>query len=87
MGKVESDKKPRGKELWFKAKHYGYGWCPSTWQGWIILLSWAILFSIILVSFNEENFVCSFLSLGLITAILYFICYKKGEKARWRWGK
>jgi hypothetical protein len=23
-------------KLWFKAKNYGWGWYPITWQGWLI---------------------------------------------------
>jgi len=75
------------KKIWFRAKRYGYGWCPSTWQGWSVLLVWAILFTIVLVSFNEKNWVYSTALIVLITLILYFVCYKTGEKARWRWGK
>ena len=31
------------KKVWFKAKEYGWGWYPSSWQGWIILLIYLLL--------------------------------------------
>lgn len=80
-------------KFWFKAKRYGYGWYPSSWEGWLVLL--------LHISFNVWNFlrldiksnsasdtlrpfiIGAFLS----TALLIFICYKKGEKAYWRWGE
>jgi hypothetical protein len=30
--------KKRVQPIWFKAKHYGWGWYPVTWQGWGITL-------------------------------------------------
>ena len=25
------------KKYWFKAKQYGWGWSPSSWQGWAVI--------------------------------------------------
>lgn len=33
--------KKRSRPLWFKAKRYGWGWYPVTWQGWGITLLFA----------------------------------------------
>jgi len=30
--------KKRIQPVWFRAKRYGWGWYPSTWQGWGITL-------------------------------------------------
>ena len=30
------------KQLWFKAKTYGYGWYPVTWQGWLVILIYVL---------------------------------------------
>ena len=73
-------------KLWFKAKEYGWGWYPSTWQGWIVILIWVLIFAIILVNINESNPVFNFLLIAISVIILIYICYKKGEKPSWRWG-
>lgn len=25
-------------KLWFKAKNYGWGWYPVTWEGWTVTI-------------------------------------------------
>lgn len=82
-----------GKKLWFKAKRYGYGWTPATWQGWLVLIVyilvvienfWRIDSRSHSVSDTLINFVPPTL---LFTMLLIFICYWRGEQPRWRWGK
>lgn len=84
---------PQG--YWFKAKLYGWGWVPVKLQGWLVVLVYVVLISTI-VSMREEyvhgnpdsgsNFLTSALPIIVLTAILIFICYKKGEKPHWQWG-
>jgi hypothetical protein len=83
----------KAQGLWFVSKRYGYGWTPFTWQGWIVTLLF-VLFVTGLGFFTlnnsnptlEESFI--FLAATLVAVIiLFFICYKKGEKPYWRWGK
>ncbi|MDB5264536.1 MAG: hypothetical protein JWN64_107 [Parcubacteria group bacterium] len=33
------------KRLWFRAKDYGWGWVPVTWQGWLITLIFGFLYA------------------------------------------
>ncbi len=72
-------------KLWFRAKHYGYGWYPSTWQGWMVILIWAIFFTLSVIKMNDQEWLKNLLFIFLMTAILIWICYKKGEKPGWRW--
>lgn len=79
------------KHLWFKAKNYGWGWYPSSWQGWIILL--AYIGYIIYLSktaqtiFNSSSFAFPYsLETLLATILLIIICFLTGEKPEWRWG-
>lgn len=75
----------RDNELWFKAKRYGWGWYPCSWQGWLVLLIWTVLFVFSMITFDHEwlkNLVVIF----ILTGILIYVCYQKGEKPRWRWG-
>jgi len=77
------------KTLWFKAKKYGFGWYPATWQGWLVLLLYtAILVSLIYIfeSDIEKYLVIYILSVFVLSGLLIYICYKTGEKPGWRWG-
>jgi len=76
--------KERSK-LWFKAKNYGWGWYPCSWEGWLVILVWVVLFTMTVTKMHYEwlkNLIVTF----LLIAILIWICYKKGEKPGWRWG-
>lgn len=80
------------KNLWFKAKNYGWGWYPSSWQGWVTLLSY---FAFLLYRGKETShmfdtaqsfaFRYSFETV-FATILLIAICFLKGEKPEWRWG-
>jgi len=77
---------------WFKAKLFGWGWTPAKWQGWVTLLIFVGLigFNAFLTThdFLKEGISAGRLVIGtfLLLAIFLIICYKKGEKPRWRWG-
>ncbi len=74
------------KKLWFKAKCYGWGWYPCSWEGWLVILSWAILFSLTISQIGDHKWLKNIIFILVFTAILLTICYAKGEKPRWRWG-
>lgn len=85
---------PRG--LWFKAKLYGWGWTPAKWQGWVVIIVYIGLIAILALTREESvqgnrdsgsNFLTFALPMIVLTALLIFICYKKGEKPRWQWGQ
>jgi hypothetical protein len=76
----------KNKKLWFKAKQYGWGWYPSTWQGAVCILVWAILFTFGIIKMDHE-WLKNLIFIFVFTGILIWICWKKGEKPRWRWGK
>lgn len=81
------------QRLWFRAKTYGYGWTPATWEGWLVVFGFVALAvanfvridrashsgSDTLITFVPQTFV--------LTALLILIAYKTGEKPGWRWGK
>lgn len=80
------------RKYWFKAKRYGYGWYPASWQGWTSTVFYltALIF---VISGSEKDpeltgdykFVIE--QIVSLTALLIVLCYMTGEKARWRWGK
>ncbi len=81
-----------GNKIWFRAKEYGWGWYPVTWQGWLVLAAY--------IFFNVWNFLRldadshsasdtlrPFIFQTLIlTVLLILICHRKGEKPGWHWG-
>jgi len=75
------------KHLWFKAKNYGWGWYPCSWEGWVVLLFYIV--GLIGSSPNAENGVLSsfFIQTIVLTIFLIIICFKTGEKPEWRWGR
>jgi hypothetical protein len=76
-------------KIWFKAKKYGWGWYPCTWEGWAVILIYLLIFSVLVYIFetNIEKFLIPYLvSVFALTGILIYISYKKGEKPGWRWG-
>lgn len=79
------------EELWFKAKLYGWGWYPCCLKGWLVLLAFCILF-LPLVHFSARYTglipsVYSFIAIAILVLGLLIVCFLKGEKPRWRWGK
>lgn len=80
------------KPLWFKAKNYGWGWYPSTWQGWVILIAYLIFLlyrgketSMMFDTATSFAFRYSFETI-FATVLLIVICFLTGEKSEWRWG-
>ncbi len=72
--------------LWFKAKRYGWGWTPSTWQGWIILSLFALVIGYQVAVLMKAYSLTRLIMVFVTVVLLLIICYLKGEKPRWRWG-
>ena len=84
----EVDMEDNEKNFWFPAQKYGFGWgMPVKWQGWIVLLGYILLIAagIIFIDYSE-NRMWFYVYCSIPTIILILICWKKGEKAKWRWG-
>jgi hypothetical protein len=74
------------KTIWFKRKRYGWGWYPSTWQGWITMLLFTIYIIILALCVMPLNPIIYFIGIILGVIILIGICFKFGEKPKWSWG-
>lgn len=80
------------KKLWFKRKTYGWGWTPTTWQGWVVIAIYVLLITPIFFYSDNNSHSASDTLLGavlpfiVLTSGLIFICYKKGESPKWQWG-
>ena len=73
------------KKLWFKRKCYGYGWTPVTWQGWVVVIVWIAVFYFGVTKMDHE-WLKNLIIIIIMTATLFYVCYKKGERPRWQWG-
>jgi len=89
--------KDNPKGYWFKRRLYGWGWAPATWQGWLIVLAFIsviLLDGLWLVSNapngQEPSTMVSTIFMGIIAIsiiALIVLCYIKGEKPGWSWGR
>lgn len=80
-------------KLWFKAKTYGWGWTPSSWEGWLVVVLY--LFSVFIYARSTVDKALDgggsgvplyyHLLMAGVTILLVVISYKKGEKPGWRW--
>ena len=74
-------------KYWFPAKRYGWGWgFPSTWQGWVVLLTYLVLIlgGIPLIQATGNAVYTAYTV--LLTVALIAICWITGEPPRWRRG-
>lgn len=80
-------------KLWFRAKTYGYGWTPCSWEGWLVIAVYLVLVigTLKLVeqlsSSPSDTLIFALPLFFLYTLVLIIISYKKGEKPGWRWGR
>jgi len=79
---------PNGKKYWFPAKRYGWGWgVPNCWQGWTVMGIWLVLLVAGGTPLLIANIVAFIIYVILLSVLLTFICWLKGEPPSWRWGK
>ena len=84
--------KDNPKHYWFKRKLYGWGWTPVTWEGWFVTflyLAIVIAFSLTIDENSPPNEIVFTVVLPIVffTILLIRICYRKGEKPKWQWGR
>ena len=79
---------PAEKKIWFPAKKYGWGWGPPVrWQGWVVMAVWLALLIAGITELTPKSVALSALYEFILLIGLMIVCYLKGEKPRWRWGK
>jgi hypothetical protein len=75
------------EEAWFPLKTYGWGWgVPRRWQGWAVIAAFVAAQggAAALLTRHPGWFIAAVVgnSAGLVA-----VCWWKGERPRWRWGK
>lgn len=78
-------------KLWFKARWFGWGWYPATWEGFAVLGAWLTVMLFIFRHIDRESHSASDTLIGFVLPlflsilVLIAICWKTGERPRWRW--
>jgi hypothetical protein len=81
------------RTYWFRAKSYGWGWVPATWQGWVILIAFIALIVGNVYRIDSRSHSASDTLIQAVPEsiflilILIGICWRTGERPQWRWGK
>lgn len=74
---------------WFKAKDYGWGWTPASWQGWALTLLWLVANITYAFQLGDEPTQESLLSfitfVGVSTLLFILLAWKTGDRPSWRW--
>ena len=92
---MSDDARPPDREIWFPAKRYGWGWgFPCKWQGWVFLLVWlaamaggTIILLTMLRAWPPAVSIAVYMAwTWVMVAVLIAVCWRKGERPRWRWG-
>ena len=81
---------PNSEPYWFPAHTYGWGWGPPVkWQGWVVLLIWlaALFWGLSLLRHSGHPLWERLIFVLVMSVILGFVCYVKGEPPKWRWGE
>jgi hypothetical protein len=75
-------------DYWFPAKRHGYGWgFPTAWQGVVALLAYVASLGAGILLLPPTRVPLLFAGyVAVQTGLLLFVCWMKGEPARWRWG-
>ena len=79
------------KRIWFKAKLYGWGWTPATWQGWLAMVVYIVVIEAstlgLLWRHVSTGRVIAAIAVGVAATVgLGILCYRRGDPPRWRWG-
>ena len=72
------------KNYWFKRRRYGLGWYPVTYQGWLAIAFYVTVVLVLTFTVDSSQ---ALPVVGFATLLLVGLCYAKGPKPRWRWGK
>lgn len=77
---------------WFRAKRFGWGWTPNTWQGWTVVGVWMALFLTATIApqvILSDSASAAMWGIGAgfaLTGALLIIAYRTGEPPAWHWG-
>jgi hypothetical protein len=86
-------REPR-ETYWFRAKRYGWGWTPCSWQGWSVLAVWASVFTAFVLgaaaaaASSDAVVFAAMIALAVVsTLVLVYVGWRSGERPGWHWGE
>jgi len=70
---------------WFRSKSYGWGWVPSSKEGWFVILGFLVLLigTTPLATVNPALYTSAII---IEVLVLVVITARTGKKPEWRWG-
>lgn len=80
---------------WFKPKSYGYGATPTSWQGWAIVVGFALAVLALvwgLIGFDRSRapdggaLVIFLICLEILIAAMWVVAQRTTD-GQWRWGE
>ena len=79
---------------WFRPKRYGYGATPTTWEGWALVLVFAVFMGgsiVVLERFaGSSNPVGLFVWAAVVGTGIWWLVHVSRDRTdgewRWRWG-
>lgn len=81
-------------KYWFKRKRYGWGWTPTTWQGWLVIGLYAAViiagsYTLRGVPHHTVNKKVGYYIFFVLVATLLLlqVVYKTAPSPKLRWGK
>ncbi len=78
----------KARPIWFPAKRYGWGWgVPFVWQGGVVLVLWVAALVEGAVELAGRHWIAFAVFMVVMCGMMIAICYARGERPRWRWGK
>ena len=75
------------QRYWFKAKRYGWGWSPSTWEGWLVTVGYVAIVAAPYLVGRRVGVPLGLVGLLVGTPLVLWLCVTRGEPPRWRWGR
>jgi uncharacterized membrane protein len=84
------------RQVWFRARSYGWGWTPVTVAGWLVVAGYfiATMIDVFVLIYRLRHgadlasaMPLFLLVLAILVAMLMGICRATGERPRWRWGR
>jgi len=83
-----SDREPK-RPYWFKRRRFGWGWIPVAWQGWAVVLTYAVIVLGVPAAFSDspDETWLVVLTVVVATGVLVMLGFRHGPAPRWRWGR
>jgi len=76
------------KDYWFKRRRFGWGWVPTTRQGWtVVVIFLAVVFWDTLITDGTDQNTRFAIILILDFIFLFATMFSKSPRPHWRWGK